>query len=932
MAKKKMIKGTKCRIPLCSGCSLCSKPGDKKKRNLVPEELDHAYKNMNSVDPRLVRQDMSVLFLNPGNQANTALVAAGNWIQRSLKESTGIRGELNEFLNPLPLARLATPSKLWDPSPARGHPRQVRNTGFTAASRGQLTLTSLRLKKTAEGDAKIKAYMSLKGPADGCVKDLFQEDRDFEYLDQVTLLTVNGPFDGASMKQWAAAQLQGHSFTLDVSPYDLWLLEGGQYLRVLFGWRSMVWTPIDLFEMVKSMPPALPNSTAEQILVYITQRTVLQDSLQDEQQRMEDDKEPSGDELEEDSEDELFTWKQVPWSVKKNRKPKPESDLDSWSYTPLPPSFALNTVQEVGAAYQNYKLRMMEKQKSLSKSGSKSLNNNSSAMTNKNVTPAEVEVEQQQKTVMKAHNFEVKPVAPDTPSALKTPGVPKTDKSKNTERSQAKALVRLATGETGTKPKTKIVTSTPSVASTVEQNAQPTVPESSFCPSKYKPVVNRIFPRSNPGNITVGKIEGVSEFCTLLPENQVTRAASSDLPPRWNALASSSNFNKKGRKELHKIQAAINAEKDVNTTIQECQQILAESDCQEVDVFVGQEKDGAAHYLRMSAREALNALQLSGSPLALRSGSQCTALHKVIGALKHSVYQIDMSNLSQAEKTYHKNLVVKDTGERLTRMAEDSMSRESSTESSESSSKSEDKPAPEKSLTEGPNKRSLGQEVSDDKGAAAGDESDNATPKNKKTRKTKNLTVKIDEELGGAGGNLQSSGDPTQTERPPSSHTYESVETRESGESDVDKEDDVEETNETKFNTADQSLIQDQMSEAPAVKQPEVQKPTDQGAAALKVNEGTTGPQPLMPPPATGQGLDHTVGAGLGPGDMSVAVGGPGVAPTLPDIKPLLSRPVLSLSGFGLEHRDPKPSHGMGDSSQEDNSDRGSNLGSEHGE
>ena len=348
MTNKKKLKGkSKCRSSICHGCSACSKTAEKKQK-LVPETFDLAYQHMNSVDPRLVRQDMSVMFLNPGNQANTTLVSAGNWLQRSLKEATGIKGEMAEHLNPLPVARLATPSKLWDPDPARGHPRQIRNTGATAASRGQLTLSGLRLKGTADGDAKIKAYLSLKGPVDGCVREIFSEDRDFDYLDQVTLLTITAPFDNATLKEWAATQLSGHQFTLDVSPMDLWLLEGGQYLRILFGWRSMVWTPIDLYEMTRDMPPGLPNSTAEQILVFVAQKTMLQDSIQDEQQKMEDDKEPSGDELEEDSEDELFTWKHVPWSVRKKRKPPQENTLDTWSYSPLPPALQLTTLQGVG--------------------------------------------------------------------------------------------------------------------------------------------------------------------------------------------------------------------------------------------------------------------------------------------------------------------------------------------------------------------------------------------------------------------------------------------------------------------------------------------------------------------------------------------------------------------------------------------------------
>ena len=797
MAKKKIKKGAKCRSAICNGCSACQEKATDKGLKLIPEEMEINYKKMNQIDPRLVRADMSVMFLNPGPQALTALVGAGDWLQRGLKDGTGIKSEVADFLNPMPLARMATPGQLWDPSPARGHPRQVRSTALSAASRGQVVLSNFRLKGTADGSAKVKATLAITGPLCRCVEQLFSDDRDFEFLEQLTILNIAGPFDNGSLKLWASVHLQGIQFNLEASPLDLWLLEGSQYLRILFGWRSMVWTPVDLYERQKEMPSTLPNCTAEQILIYLTQKALLDDENQEVQQQKEDEKEPSGDELEEDSEEEIFQWKTVPWSVRKKRKIRKDNSSESWSYSPLPPALKLDSLLEVGAAHQNLKLKVTEKAKAALKAAANASNNNNSGMSSKNPSKMEVDAEEQQKTIIQAHNLKPKPMAADSPS-MPTP------KLKNPERSTVKRLCTIA--EHGDCPgygdkhkKAVFATSTPSVASTVEKSA--TAGESSYCPPRYKPAVDAIFPRATVGKIKEEKLDDVDELTAIFPTKLALKTSSSELPARWSGLSSSANYNQRGKKELLRIQQSIAREKDPELMTEECKKILEESQREDIDVFVGN-SDGGTGFYRMTPREALNILQSRGVPLVLRSGRQATALHKVISSLSDNIYQLDLSSLTAEEKAVQKRSLLKQSVGILQRIADDDVSRHgSSVEKLASEEEKENKEAIEKFKADGPGTIQPKVDPESEAGAGGGVTPLGVKTKTKPTRLVAGMegskkTVK--------GGNK--TGDVADKSRHTtgSSHNYESI---------VDGNETEEDNGEEKshFLTADQSNFENQL-------------------------------------------------------------------------------------------------------------------------
>ena len=914
MAKKKTKKVAKCRSGgICNGCAVCEKSAEKGPK-LLPPDLETSYQQMNTVDPRFIRADMSVLFLNPGPQALTTLVGAGDWLQRGLKEGTGIKGEVTDHLTPMPLARLATPSQLWDPSPARGHPLQVRSTGLSAASRGQVVLSNLRLKAAADGGAKIKATLAITGPLCRCVEQLFSEDRDFEFLEQITVLSIPGPFDSASLKLWSSVHLQGIQFNLEASPYDLWFLEGSQYLRILFGWRSMVWTPVDLWEATKEMPPPLPNSTAEQILLYLMQKALLDNENQEVEQKKEDEKEASGDELEEDSEEEVFQWKTVPWSVRKKRKIRKDTSNDSWSYSPLPPAFKVDSLLEVGAAHQNLKLKLIEKVKIAAKTvANSSNNNNNSGMLTKNQSLMEVDPEEQQRTVIQAHNMAPKPLDTESPS-MPAPG----RLMKNPERSQAKRLCTIAEhgdcrGQGDNHKKTVFATSTPSVAATVEKEA--VLGASSYVPSLYRPAVDRYFPRVKVGAIREEKLDGVEELTALLPSMLTLKTASSELPARWNDLASSANFNARGKKTLAKIQRSIAQETDPEAAVQECKQILAESQQVDIDVLVGDPKDGRAGYYRMTPREALNALQSGGTPLVLRSGRQVTALHKVIKTLSNNIYQLDLSSLTPEEKAIQKRSILKHSVGILEQMADDDVSRHgSSVEKLVSDEVKEKIEVLEKLKAEGQGELKTPVVQLPANGAGGG----TATPAMKtRTQKTRILT-KLDgseKPVDGKGKTVAKTRHTTG-----SSHNYESIEDGAETGSEVD---------ETKgggdpsaFLTANQSTLNNELI-------PGVEETRDLASlglsaleaplanleaihtleAILKGGDATQGMDVDMTQGDPGSGLaDHTVGAGRGAGGMSLMEGG----------QVIIQSPTLKFGAHGNTRREVNLGPGMNDSSSEE--------------
>ena len=921
MAKKKTgKKGAKCRTGICNGCTACEKAAEKGPK-LLPESLESTYRQMNSVDQRLIRADMSVLFLNPGPQALTALVGAGDWLQRGLKEATGIRGEVTDYLNPMPLARLATPSQLWDPSPARGHPRQVRNTSQTAASRGQVVLSNMRLKAAGDGNAKIKATLAITGPLCRCVEQLFSEDRDFEFLDQITVLDIPGPYDTGALKLWAAVHLQGIQYNLEASPSDLWLLEGSQYLRILFGWRSMVWAPLDLHERTKVMRPTLPNTTVEQILIYLVQQSVLEIENQEDEQKKEDEKEPSGDELEEDSEEEVFHWRTVPWSVRKKRKIRKEPVADQWSYSPLPDVFKLDSLHEVGAAHQNLKLKRLEKAKTASKVVSKSINNNNSGNMTKNQNMMEVDQEEQQKTVIQAHNLEPKPMAADSPS-MATPGL------RNPERSTAKRLCTIAehgdcAGHGPKHKKTVFATSTPSVADTVGRSGAPGA--SSYCPSRYKPAVDKVFPRVTVGAIREEELDGVDGLTALLPSKLTLKTASYDLPPRWNGMSSSINYNQKGKKELAKIQQSVASENNPELATQECKKILADSRQVDIDVFVGDQASGETGFYRMTAREALNTLQAGGTPLVLRSGRQTTALHKVINSLSNNIFQLDNSSMTPEEKSVQKHRILKQSAGVLQRMADDDLSRHGSSVEKLVSEEVKNNEEVIKNLKEDNASKQESSEVLKSEAAAGGGE---ATPSVKTETRSRRLVDKTKKrKKSGDGGKKGGSlGDKTR-HGSGSSHTYESV--SDLGVSEEENEDDK---TRAAFKTAEETVISDQLTTGTEVSKTQglaelglsaLATPLNKAGVAppntdvkkeeydpsldleesnydpsldVEMNQGDQDQDPKL--------ADHTVGAGKGAGNMSVD-----------EAKSVLIKPAtLAFSGHRAIIRGP----GMDDTSSED--------------
>ena len=267
-------------------------------------------------------------------------------------------------------------------------------------------------------------------------------------------------------------------------------------------------------------------------------------------------------------------------------------------------------------------------------------------------------------------------------------------------------------------------------------------------------------------------------------------------------------------------------------------------------------------------------------------------------------------------------------------MADDDLSRQNSESSSEEARQIAEKSALAKSQAEANGKRSLKTDAGDEGEVTASGGPDSRTPKVRKTKKSKGLSFELNEDQGAAGGDLLNNGNPPEDNRPASSNTYESVEDGESVEIEREDEDQAGLGEETMFNTADSSVLQNQVTGASEVQETRDATRTEQSEPALETGLATTEVQAIVPQPVAGLGLDNTVGAGTGPGDMSVAVGAPGSIPTLPPLKPLLAPSSLTgaVTGFGLEHREPKHGPGMEGSSQEEDTDRDSILESDKGE
>ena len=192
--KKNQSKG--CSRKACRGCETCD---DKPAITLSLGHRDGAgdpeVNIMESVDIKYVNPAVSTLFILPDQAARGVFAKACKYIADDLKNALGIRSEENQDLIPLPVARMAAARGLWDPAPRHGHPRQVRASRWSPMTKGQVGFTSLRLRMDIEGNARVKATVSIREEISLAVKEWFLFDREFQWLNGITLLQIKSPFN-----------------------------------------------------------------------------------------------------------------------------------------------------------------------------------------------------------------------------------------------------------------------------------------------------------------------------------------------------------------------------------------------------------------------------------------------------------------------------------------------------------------------------------------------------------------------------------------------------------------------------------------------------------------------------------------------------------------------------------------------------------------
>ena len=688
--KKSPSKG--CSRKACRGCEACEdKPTITLSLGHRDETGDPTVNIMESVDPKYVSQTVSTLFILPDQAASGVFAKACKYVAEDLKNALGIRSEENQDLIPLPVARLASPQGLWDPAPRHGHPRQVRASRWSPMTRGKVGFTSLRLRMDSEGNARVKATVSIREEISQAVKEWFLFDREFQWLNGITLVYIKSPFNKGALKSWSEVFLPGTEFWSVVGVEDMWLLEHQSYLRPVYSQKEVVLAPYELYKEIRNCDHSVPNLSLEQLLLMGSQRlTIMEESLKDERNKAED--EDSTDEIWIDSDDESYT--EAPWTVQRRRRAKQDSQGDI--RTPgLPSCLHANSLSELGASFQNYKLR--NRAAPAKSTGQASLDQKveekrsySEAVQRPRESKAQ---EAQERSIMIANNFLPKAMTSKTPQKVagqeaqsqeeKGISVEELLRVAKVDRSNAKTLIKMGDPINARKdPATpgKSVSFRTAANSTEadqgEDDKASTV--SSSCPSVYREHLDRLFPRVKDLQLKLTSVGKDKDL--LVPSSVCKRPVAATLPPGFSDLLITSNMSKEG-KRLHKALMEKH-DREVNNNLAEeenkVQEKILDSSQRMHGVLTGHEASGEAKFENLSASAALSLMLKTGRPLVFASGRQVSAMAGLLENLRKSLYTLDQTQMDPEGKAELRAHMGKSAGQLLTRMAEDELLRVSS--------------------------------------------------------------------------------------------------------------------------------------------------------------------------------------------------------------------------------------------------------------
>ena len=692
--KKKSSPSKGCSRKACRGCVTCEdKPAITLSLGHRDETGDKTVNIMESVDPKYVSQSVSTLFILPDPAASGVFAKACKYVAEDLKNALGIRCEENQDLIPLPVARLASPQGLWDPAPRHGHPRQVRASRWSPMTRGKVGFTSLRLRMDSEGNARVKATVSIREEISQAVKEWFLFDREFQWLNGITLVYIKTPFNKGALKSWSEVFLPGTEFWSVVGVEDMWLLEHQSYLRPVYSQKEVVLAPYELFKEIRNCDHSVPNLSLEQLLLMGSQRlTIMEESLKDERSKAED--EDSTDEIWIDSDDESYT--EAPWTVQRRRRAKQDSQGDS--RTPgLPSCLHANSLSELGASFQNYKLRnQAAPAKSIGQASLDQKVEEKRSYSEAVQRPRESKAQEaQERSIMIANNFLPKAMTSKTPQKVagqeaqsqeeKGKSMEELLKEAKIDRSTAKALIKMGNpnhvnNNDPTTPGKSVsfrgVANSTEAVDQGEDDKASTV--SSSCPSVYRECLDKLFPRVKDLQLRLTSVGQDKDL--LVPSSVCKRPVAATLPQGFSDLLITSNMSKEG-KRLHKALMEKH-DKEVNNNLAEeenkVQEQILNSSQRMHGVLTGHEASGEAKFENLSASAALNFMLKSGRPLVFASGRQVSAMAGLLENLRKSLYTLDQTQMDPEGKAELRAHMGKSAGQLLTRMAEDELLRVSS--------------------------------------------------------------------------------------------------------------------------------------------------------------------------------------------------------------------------------------------------------------
>ena len=687
--KKNQSKG--CSRKACRGCETCEdKPAITLSLGHGDETGDPSVSIMESIDVKYVNPAVSTLFILPDQAARGVFAKACKFLADDLKNALGIRSEESQDLIPLPVARMAAARGLWDPAPRHGHPRQVRASRWSPMTKGKVGFTSLRLRMDAEGNARVKATVSIREEISQAVKEWFLFDREFQWLNGITLLQIKSPFNKGALKSWGETALKGTEFWSVVSVDDMWLLENQSYLRPVYSQKEVVLAPYELYKEIRNCDHSVPNLSLEQLLLMGSQRlTFMEETLNDERDKAED--EDSTEEIWIDSDEESYV--EAPWSVQRRRRAKQDSQGEH--QTPgLPSCLHANSLGELGASFQNYKLRNRASPAKATGQNTQWKAEGKRSYSEAVQKPrASKTQEAQERSVMIANNFQPKAMNPKTPPkaaaepAAEPDAEPPEEKEKSLEealkigkknRSIAKALCKMgdpnhAMNDPATPGKSVSfrTAANSTEADQGEDDKASTV--SSSCPSVYKPHLDRLFPRVSDLQLrltSVGKDKAL-----LVPSSVCKRPVAATLPQGFSDLLITANMSREGRK-LHKALVEKH-DKEVNNNLVEdedrVQEQILNSSQRMHGVLTGHENSGKAKFENLTAADALNLMVKSGRPLVFASGRQVSAMAGLLENLRKGLYTLDQTQMDPEGKAELRAHMGKTAGQLLTRMAEDEL-------------------------------------------------------------------------------------------------------------------------------------------------------------------------------------------------------------------------------------------------------------------